>query len=281
MHLTRKTTWLAAAPHLTPQTAREADSALVTKEETITRLRAQRDALLLDTCNDIKPTQMMKCTPTGVDNHKRWFWLTGGELCWAKNEKGSPGKGPFVLTGIEEQAGGLLMLRNSGDDAIVRPLDDVAYTTWLEKCRVVQLDAWLAKFGAQQLKPFLDELGAESLEDLQMLELEDIKSLGKQADETLKKLKAKKFMKAVAELAQKIETWELSFENVSRWTNEEMASACQEIALQELKGNEQLVYHYTDIASAKLITEEGSLGFRASEKGQGGGGFYVTKQGPH
>ena len=87
---------------------------------------------------DLEPTRMMLCTPTGANKHKRWFWLTGGELYWAKkNVKGSSGKGPFALSGIEEQAGGLLVLRTAGEDAIVRPLDDAAHQTWLGACRAV------------------------------------------------------------------------------------------------------------------------------------------------
>ena len=89
--------------------------------------------------SDVEPTQMMLCKPTGADKHKRWFSLTGGELYWApkKNKKGSSGKGPFALSGIEEQSGGLLVLRTAGEDAIVRPLDDAAHQTWLGACRAV------------------------------------------------------------------------------------------------------------------------------------------------
>ena len=70
-------------------------------------------------------------------------------------------------------------------------------------------------------------------------------------------------------------------ENVARMTNPEMAVACESMAKEKCTGVEQLVYHYTDVASAKLIVGEGSPGFRASAVGQGGGGFFVVTAGPH
>eukprot|EP01045_Picozoa_sp_COSAG04_P050768 COSAG04_NODE_20742_length_387_cov_0.895833_1_plen_100_part_01 len=60
-----------------------------------------------------------------------------------------------------------------------------------------------------------------------------------------------------------------------------MKSTCESLEERECARVEQLVYHYTDIESAKLIIGVGSPGFRASKVGQGGGGFYVVTDGPH
>jgi len=64
-----------------------------------------------------------------------------------------------------------------------------------------ELDAWLAGFGAEALKAELDALGAESVEDIKELDQEDIKLLEVKAYENMKKLKAKKFVKVISELA--------------------------------------------------------------------------------
>ena len=104
-------------------------------------------------------------------------------------------------------------------------------------------------------------------------------------DIKMKKPHRRAFVAKWKELAAKgkpaVETWELWIEEIARFTNAEMKNTCEGLAEQKCTGVEQLVYHYTDIASAKLIIAEGSPGFRASTVGQGGGGFYVVTQGPH
>ena len=71
----------------------------------------------------------------------------------------------------------------------------------------------------------------------------------------------------LAEEGEPPETWELWIESVARMTNAEMRSTCESLQEQECARVEQLVYHYTDIDSAKLIVGEGSPGFRASTVG--------------
>eukprot|EP01045_Picozoa_sp_COSAG04_P000818 COSAG04_NODE_23_length_37908_cov_41.289825_12_plen_607_part_00 len=64
-------------------------------------------------------------------------------------------------------------------------------------------------------------------------------------------------------------------------TNAEMKSTCDGLLERECARSDELVYHYTDIRSAKLIVSAGSSGFRASKAGQGGGGVSVCTLGPH
>jgi hypothetical protein len=72
----------------------------------------------------------------------------------------------------------------------------------------------------------------------------------------------------------------ICLEDVSRFTNAEMENTLEQIA-KSLRQDEVLVFHFTNKGSARLITAESSLGFRASEVGQAGGGFFVVIVGPH
>eukprot|EP01047_Picozoa_sp_COSAG01_P016036 COSAG01_NODE_811_length_13417_cov_6.641012_8_plen_1526_part_00 len=67
----------------------------------------------------------------------------------------------------------------------------------------------------------------------------------------------------------------LTPENVSRFTSAEMRLAWERASV-SIKKSEVLVAHFTSRASAELILAEGSHGFRASNVGQGGGGFSVV-----
>ena len=70
-------------------------------------------------------------------------------------------------------------------------------------------------------------------------------------------------------------------EQISRFTWAEMKNTWDALVGRSLTREESMVCHYTDIESAKLIIGAGSVGFRASSAGQGGGGFYVVTKGPH
>jgi hypothetical protein len=65
-------------------------------------------------------------------------------------------------------------------------------------------------------------------------------------------------------------------EDVSRFTQEEMEVAWNEVQESETKKSEELVAHFTSLDSAALILSEKSLGLRASSVGQGGGGLSVV-----
>ena len=129
-----------------------------------------------------------------------------------------------------------------------------------------------------------EELGAEEPGDVRHLQPEHIEAIKSQ----LKPLQIPKFQEKYDALlgggspssagAAAAEIW---LEEVGRFTNAEMKSTCDTLEERECARVEQLVYHYTDIESAKLIIAEGNPGFRASTVGQGGGGFYVVTNGPH
>ena len=61
----------------------------------------------------------------------------------------------------------------------------------------LSIDDWLATLGAEVLKEELDALGAETCEDLERLDDEDMELLVTAATAKLKKLKAKKFIRAL------------------------------------------------------------------------------------
>ena len=84
------------------------------------------------------PTQMMLCKPDGSDKHDRWFWVDADNhtLSWGKKPRVAA-KGPFVLTGVEEYAGGRLKFVTDGEAAVVKPADDAVYQLWLRGCRAV------------------------------------------------------------------------------------------------------------------------------------------------
>ena len=71
----------------------------------------------------------------------------------------------------------------------------------IEEAELPEVVAWLAMFDAAALRPDLAALGAESVEDLKLLDAGDLKALEAKAYEKLKKLKAKKFVTALAALA--------------------------------------------------------------------------------
>ena len=80
----------------------------------------------------------MLCKPDGSDKHDRWFWVDADNhtLSWGKKPRVAA-KGPFVLTGVEEYAGGRLKFVTDGEAAVVKPADDAVYQLWLRGCRAV------------------------------------------------------------------------------------------------------------------------------------------------
>jgi hypothetical protein len=80
----------------------------------------------------------------------------------------------------------------------------IAYTVFcwdpkpiLLQAHELSIDDWLATLGAEVLKEELDALGAETCEDLERLDDEDMELLVTAATAKLKKLKAKKFIRAL------------------------------------------------------------------------------------
>ena len=162
-------------------------------------------------------------------------------------------------------------------DNLEFPFD--GWTDWSECCQCFEsLEAFLGPW-FPALSVDLHEFGVETTEDMTHLDSEHIAVLASK----LKPAQAGKFNKKLAELcgsgddekstaAEPEPEPEFLFENIARCTNAEMRSTCNQLRLHEVSQAEQLVYHYTDIASAKLITGVNSIGFRASFVGQGGGG---------
>ena len=63
---------------------------------------------------DLKPTLMTICKPSGSSKHKRWFWTDAATctVAWAKKPNVG-GEGPFVMMGVEERENGMLALRTA------------------------------------------------------------------------------------------------------------------------------------------------------------------------
>ena len=85
---------------------------------------------------------MMLCKPDGSNKHKRWFQLDFERrtVTWTKKPGADGGKGPFVVTGVDEKGGGVLVIRTDGEDVTVRPADSVAYQSWLSGAILAQAD---------------------------------------------------------------------------------------------------------------------------------------------
>ena len=111
--------------------ARLARTASEAEEEEEERLAAEKAVQ--------EPTQMMLCKLNGDQKHTRWFWVadaTARTLCWGKKPRVAV-KGPFVLTAVEEAAGGRLKFVTDGEDALVKPSNDAEHQVWLRGCQAV------------------------------------------------------------------------------------------------------------------------------------------------
>ena len=91
-----------------------------------------------------QPTQMMLLNKDGSKKHRRWFWVdaTARTLSWAKEPRGV-GKGPFLLTAVEQRPGGQLAFTTNGEDALAKPADQTLSDTWLCGCQQILVGAEL------------------------------------------------------------------------------------------------------------------------------------------
>ena len=91
-----------------------------------------------------QPTQMMLLNKDGSNKHKRWFWVDAAArtLSWAKKPRGK-GKGPFLLTAVEQRPGGQLAFTTNGEDAVAKPADQTRSDTWLCGCQQILVGAEL------------------------------------------------------------------------------------------------------------------------------------------
>lgn len=81
---------------------------------------------------------MMRCNPDGRDKHMRWFWMDMAddgtiELSWGKKPRQAV-KGPYTLTGVEEDGAGrprFVMVGQARQVALVKPGSDTSSQAWL------------------------------------------------------------------------------------------------------------------------------------------------------